>query len=543
LAAAVLAAELATVGVALTVSTTGAQAQWFGGGGDDRIPRQRSRRVQPQQESQGFPFFRSWAPSYRTYRETFEPDPRVPREPSRIGAAAGSGGDFSKAPPPPRKPETEPATTVMVMGDSLADWLAYGLEDAFADHPEIGVVRKNRTGSSLIRTEGRDGYDWVTAARDMLAAEKADFVVMLIGLGDRQPIRERQPPRNPAAKPGQKPEEQKAAQQNPAQQTPEGAAAEQPSIMAPEPERLGATVPHEFRSEKWAELYGKRVDDLIGVLNAKRVPVLWVGLPPVRGPRSRTDLSYLNELYRARAEKAGAIYIDVWDGFLDESGDFSTHGPDVIGQMRRLRTSDGVHFTKAGARKLAHYVEREIQRLLTRATPALPVPDEPQAPAAAPQPTGPAPRPVAGPVVPLTGYVSPSEGGLLEEGRHSASADPAAVRVLGRGEAIAAPVGRADNFAWPPPTTMAADETPEPVGAAAAARPSRQVVRPTLSRPAPKTAGPVDQKTPAPAAQKPAVQAAPRAPAAVGQTVPRPPAPIGQRSTTQSASTPAQPVR
>ena len=35
----------------------------------------------------------------------------------------------------------------------------------------------------------------------------------------------------------------------------------------------------------------------------------------------------------------------------------------IEGQMRRLRSSDGVYFTKAGARKLAHYVEREIAPL------------------------------------------------------------------------------------------------------------------------------------------------------------------------------------
>ena len=40
-------------------------------------------------------------------------------------------------------------------------------------------------------------------------------------------------------------------------------------------------------------------------------------------------------------------------------------GPDFEGQTRRLRTSDGVHFTKAGARKLAHYLEREIRRVMT----------------------------------------------------------------------------------------------------------------------------------------------------------------------------------
>ena len=46
----------------------------------------------------------------------------------------------SKA-PPPRKPETPPTSEVLVIGDSLADWLGYGLEEVFADAPEIGIVR------------------------------------------------------------------------------------------------------------------------------------------------------------------------------------------------------------------------------------------------------------------------------------------------------------------------------------------------------------------------------------------------------------------
>jgi hypothetical protein len=76
-------------------------------------------------------------------------------------------------------------------------------------------------------------------------------------------------------------------------------------------------------------------------------------------------VAYLNELYRSRAERAGIIYVDVWDGFVAEAGKFSQQGPDYQGQIRRLRTSDGIHFTKYGARKLALYVEREIERLGT----------------------------------------------------------------------------------------------------------------------------------------------------------------------------------
>ena len=95
------------------------------------------------------------------------------------------------------------------------------------------------------------------------------------------------------------------------------------------------------------------------------MPVFWVGLPSIRGTKSTADAVYLNDLYRARAERAGANYIDVWDGFVDEAGKYSNFGPDYEGQMRRLRSSDGVYFTKSGARKLAHYVEREMRRYMS----------------------------------------------------------------------------------------------------------------------------------------------------------------------------------
>ena len=37
----------------------------------------------------------------------------------------------------PSRPE-KPATMVVVVGDSMADWLGYGLDENYADHPEIG---------------------------------------------------------------------------------------------------------------------------------------------------------------------------------------------------------------------------------------------------------------------------------------------------------------------------------------------------------------------------------------------------------------------
>jgi uncharacterized protein len=194
---------------------------------------------------------------------------------------------------------------------------------------------------------------------------------------------------------------------------------------------------------------------MIAALKTKGVPIVWVGLPAIRGSKSTSDMNYLDELYRARAEKAGITYVDIWDGFVDDQGLYTQQGPDFQGQTRRLRTYDGVYFTKAGAEKLGHYVEHELRRvLMSHVLPvALPGPEE-QSPAKAA--VGP---PAIGPVVPLSA-VSGGEGGeLLGAASHPTGqeSDPLATRVLKGGDAIAAPRGRADDFSWPRADTSGSD--------------------------------------------------------------------------------------
>ena len=155
----------------------------------------------------------------------------------------------------------------------------------------------------------------------------------------------------------------------------------------------------EFRSEEWEKVYSRRIDDTIAALKSKGVPVIWVGLPPIRGVRPSSDAAYLNELYRARAERAGIKYVDVWGGFVDEAGKYSNYGPDYEGQVRRLRLNDGVFFTKAGAIKLARYVEQELSRYMSNRVPVA----LPSGPFEGHHPNQPSERPLMGPVIPLTG--------------------------------------------------------------------------------------------------------------------------------------------
>ena len=211
-----------------------------------------------------------------------------------------------------------------------------------------------------------------------------------------------------------------------------------PPIAAPEKSARSANGLYEFRDERWVELYAKKIEEMIGVLKSKGVPVLWVGLPAIRGPKGTSDMLFLDALYRDAAGKAGITYVDVWDGFVDEAGRFLQKGPDFEGQIRQLRSYDGVYFTKPGARKLAHYVEREITRLLAARSGPIALPTEPATPDANAVPGQPAPRPLAGPILPLVASSVGTDQLLGGPGSRPAAVDALAARTLVKGEAAGA---------------------------------------------------------------------------------------------------------
>ena len=95
-------------------------------------------------------------------------------------------------PPPQKKYETPPTSTVAVIGDTMADWLAYGLEEALSDTPDVGVVRYIRPTSGLVRYDPKnDQLEWSAAVKDILGADKPSAIVVMLGLSDRLPLRDK----------------------------------------------------------------------------------------------------------------------------------------------------------------------------------------------------------------------------------------------------------------------------------------------------------------------------------------------------------------
>ena len=447
------------------------------------------------------------------------PGDRRPQGSAEGGLFVGAAGRRA-APPESTAAITSP---ILVLGDAMADWLAYGLEDAFSERPEFGIVRKHRTFAGLVRYDPRRDVEWPQIVREAIAADKPKFIVMMVGFHDRQAIRERAPatagarlaPPAPAGRPRaagfrirRKPREgerrgsrtrkcesgQAAADRRSAATPAEGGAGRTDGI--PDRSLAGRLRPPHRRDHRRAQ--ERRTCRCSG--SACRRSAI---------PASRPPRSISTSCIGTRAERAGIVFVDIWDGFVDEAGRYVLQGPDFEGQIRRLRSGDGLYFTRAGARKLAHYVEREILRsLVARQTPvALPAPEP-----AVLQPGRGSARPLAGPVIPLTAAIGGGNELLGGGPARPSGNDPLATRVLVRGEPVTAPAGRADNFAWPRSGVATIREgEPEEV------QPAR--------RPQP----------PAAAARRPAVAAAHRAdaatsragaPAAGGATTPQTPAAV-----------------
>lgn len=122
-----------------------------------------------------------------------------------------------------------------------------------------------------------------------------------------------------------------------------------------------------FGTPEWKAEYAARADRVMKALKRRNIAVYWVGLPNVRRSDMTEDVQMMNQILRDRIYLNGMKYIDSYAGFADENGGYSPYGPDETGKIRLLRDGDGVYFTMAGYRKLAHFVERDLKRDLTQA--------------------------------------------------------------------------------------------------------------------------------------------------------------------------------
>jgi hypothetical protein len=301
------------------------------------------------------------------------------------------------------------AKKILVLGDFVAGGLAWGLDQTFAEEPKIAVIDRSNNASGLVRA---DYYDWNAQLLAILNEEKPDIVVVELGANDRQQMRLGQ-------------------------------------------ERLAP------RSEAWERLYVQRIVGMAETLKVFGRPFFWVGVPPMRQSSAMRDMAYLNDLYRPPVTAAGGHFVDIWGGFTDENGRYISSGPDVGGQLRALRSGDGINFTRAGRLKLAFYVEREIRRqtgIGTGAVDLLASTDQQSQIEIGPD----GQKRLVGPVISLSDPL-PGASDLLAGGPEEAPLKPGETPqylMIVKGAALPVVGGRADDFTWPPRPAAAPPSAP-----------------------------------------------------------------------------------
>ena len=177
-----------------------------------------------------------------------------------------AGVSTANKPPAVVQKKTD-AQSVLVVGDFMANALAKGLVDALAANPNIQVVNASNGSSGLVRS---DYYDWNESTPLLVAEHKANLILVMVGANDRQAIR-----------------------------------------------TGGKQI--EVGNDAWKPAYDAKVTAFADVLAGQGVPVMWLGLAPVSKASLSREYSVFNSLYRQKAELKRFKFVDIWNGFADES--------------------------------------------------------------------------------------------------------------------------------------------------------------------------------------------------------------------------------
>src|SRR4029078_7216334 len=241
--------------------------------------------------------------------------PLVPR----VAPAAAQDGKQDKQEPPYFT--AKDVYQVFVIGDSLAAGLWSGVSRMIDGDMRISLNGRYKEDSGLSRPEY---YDWNGALPKILASNKIDIAIVMLGSNDAQPIRD-------------------------------------------------GAMRYAFATPEWRAAYVKQVDELIASLKAAGAAVYWMEMPPMEADNYDESMKAVAAIHKERAAAAGILFGDTRGARLD-NGKYSDSGFDDTGEFVRLRSRDGVHFLKEGNNKLASLVMAGVNKNIEVAVAAAPPP-------------------------------------------------------------------------------------------------------------------------------------------------------------------------
>jgi len=230
------------------------------------------------------------------------PDPQEPITPS---TTAPPVEDFRLRTPTPDNP-----LKVWIIGDSLMELLGPSIVNEGEDSGVVDAEVDFQFVSGLTR---RDFFDWPAYATEQLPLVQPEVVIAMFGGNDGQNA------------------------------------------------NVDGVIVERWTPE-WIEFYRSRVAEAMDTFTLEGSQLYWIALPIMANDLFSQHVQLMNDVYREEASKRPAVsVIESWDLFTDESGNFSAYLTNQDGNLELMRYGDGVHFTWAGARRLAAAILERMQ--------------------------------------------------------------------------------------------------------------------------------------------------------------------------------------
>lgn len=112
-------------------------------------------------------------------------------------------------------------------------------------------------------------------------------------------------------------------------------------------------------SPEWETEYRRRVGGLMDQVTAGGTTLFWVGIPQMRNTeRFETRYRLINDIVRSEAAKrpGKVVFVDAEAALSPFGGGYADYLENPDGTVVQVRTGDGIHFTRAGADRIAEAV-------------------------------------------------------------------------------------------------------------------------------------------------------------------------------------------
>src|SRR5581483_8971180 len=147
---------------------------------------------------------------------------------------------------------------IVVMGDSLSDGMWASLYRSYIrQQKQVRVVRHG------VNSAGFTAYSFESDFEKVVAQGPVDLIIFMVGANDRQ---------------------RAFAQGNGKEWA-------------------------QFRTPKWHDIYRQNIQRFLGLVQAKKIPLVWIGLPIMRKEDASEDAKMMNGIYRELAATHGALFV------------------------------------------------------------------------------------------------------------------------------------------------------------------------------------------------------------------------------------------